>query len=321
MFTYVNRKTYKGNIQLISGEFMKKILVYLSNEPQPSLFDLIVAYDSDVDAVLPYGNISKDDITDMVYGCIFTRRPKKLINTAILIGGDDSDLADKMMKKASKTFFGDFKVSIMADPNGNSTTAAATVVKIKDKLTDLKGMKSVVLAGTGPVGERVSVLLDREGSTVTLTSRKQEKAEGVCKKIKEKYNRDITPLQVSNDEECLKAVQNADIVVATGKAGIQLMSKKVWTSCPSVKVLADTNAYPPAGIEGVEVADDGKEMEGKYLYGAVAIGDIKTKGMRDVIRKMYQEKGAFMDLERIYDITWESLAVKKERYKKGDKIM
>jgi hypothetical protein len=300
---------------------MKKILVYLSNEPQPSLFDLIVAYDSDVDVVLPYGNVTKDDITDMVYGCIFTRRPKKLINTAILIGGNDSDLADGMMKKASKTFFGDFRVSIMADPNGNSTTSAATVAKIKDKLTDLKGMESVVLAGTGPVGERVSVLLNREGSSVTLTSRKHEKAERACQKIKEKYNRDITPMQVSNDEECLEAVKNADIVVGTGKAGIQLMSKEVWARCPSIKVLADANAYPPAGIEGVDVGDDGKEMEGKHLFGAVAIGDIKTKGMRDVIRRMYEEKGAFMDLEQIYDITWESLAVKKERYEKGDKIM
>ncbi|MBU7030910.1 MAG: methylenetetrahydromethanopterin dehydrogenase, partial [Theionarchaea archaeon] len=282
---------------------MKKILVYLSNEPQPSLFDLIVAYDSDVDVVLPYGNVSKDDITDMVYGCIFTRRPKKLINTAILIGGSDSDLADDMMKKASKTFFGDFRVSIMADPNGNSTTSAATVAKIKDKLTDLTGMKSVVLAGTGPVGERVSVLLNREGSSVILTSRKQEKAEGVCQKIKEKYDRDITPMQVSNDEECLKAVRDADIVVGTGKAGIQLISKEIWMQCPSIKVLADVNAYPPAGIEGVDVGDDGKEMEGKYLFGAVAIGDIKTKGMRDVIRRMYEEKGAFMTLEKIYDIT------------------
>lgn len=300
---------------------MKKILVYLSNEPKPSLFDLIVAYDSDVDVVLPYGDIAKDDITDMVYGCIFTRRPKKLINTAILIGGNDSDLADKMMKKAKKTFFGDFKVSIMADPNGNSTTSAATVVKIKDNLEDLNGMKAVVLAGTGPVGERVSVLLRREGADVTLTSRKQEKAEKVCQKIKEKYDRDVTPKQVSNDAECLDAAKDADIVVATGKAGIQLMSKKVWSQCPSIKVLADVNAYPPAGIEGVEVADDGKEVDGKFLFGAVAIGDIKTKGMRDVIRKMYEEKGAYMDLERIYDITWESLAVKKERYEKGDKIM
>lgn len=300
---------------------MKKILVYLSNEPKPSLFDLIVAYDSDVDVVLPYGDISKDDITDMVYGCIFTRRPKKLINTAILIGGNDSDLADKMMKKAKKTFFGDFKVSIMADPNGNSTTSAATVVKIKDKLEDLKGMKAVVLAGTGPVGERVSVLLHRERVNVTLTSRKQEKAEKVCQKIKEKYDKDVSPKQVSDDAECLEAVKGADIVVATGKAGIQLMSKEVWSQCPSIKVLADVNAYPPAGIEGVEVADDGREVDGKYLFGAVAVGDIKTKGMRDVIRKMYDEKGAYMDLEKIYDITWESLAVKKERYEKGDKIM
>lgn len=305
----------------IQVNFMKKILVYLSNENQPSLFDLIVAYDSDVDAVIPFGNVTKDDITNTVYGCIFTRRPKKLINTAILIGGNDSDLADKMMKKAKKTFFGDFKVSIMADPNGNSTTSAATVAKIKDKMGNLEGKKTVVLAGTGPVGERVSVLMHREGATVTLTSRKQEKAEKVCQKIKEKYNRDMVPLQVSNDEECLEAVKDAEIVVATGTAGIQLMSRDVWSQCPSIKVLADVNAYPPAGIEGVEVSDDGKEVDGKYLFGAVAIGDIKTKGMRDVIRKMYEEKGAYMDLEKIYDITLESLMVKKERYEKGDKIM
>jgi len=300
---------------------MKKILVYLSNENQPSLFDLIVAYDSDVDAVIPYGNISKDDITDMVYGCIFTRRPKKLINTAILIGGNDSDLADKMMKKAKKTFFGDFKVSIMADPNGNSTTSAATVAKIKDYMEDLNGVKIVVLAGTGPVGERVSVLMHREGADVILTSRKQEKAEKVCNKIKEKYDRDVTPMQVSNDAECLEAVKGAEVVVATGKAGIQLMSKEVWSQVPSIKVLADVNAYPPAGIEGVDAQDNGKEVDGKHLFGAVAIGDIKTKAMRDVIRKMYEEKGAYMDLERIYDITWESLAEKKKRYEKGDKIM
>jgi len=299
---------------------MKKILVYLSNESQPSLFDLIVAYDSDVDVVLPYGNITKDDITNMVYGCIFTRRPKKLINTAILIGGDDSDLADKMMKKAKKTFFGDFNVSIMADPNGNSTTSAATVAKIKDKLEDLSGMNVTVLAGTGPVGERVSVLMCREGAKVILTSRKQEKAEKVCTKIKEKYDRDVTPMQVSNDSECLQAVKGADIVIATGKAGIQLMSKNVWSQCPSIKVLADVNAYPPAGIEEVDTRDDAKEVDGKFLFGAVAIGDLKTKGMRDVIRKMYEEKGAFMDLEKIYDITWESLEIKKERKKKGDKI-
>lgn len=300
---------------------MKKILVYLSNESQPSLFDLIVAYDSDVDAVIPFGNITTDDVTDMVYGCIFTRRPKKLVNTAILFGGDDSDLADKMMKKAKKTFFGDFKVSIMADPNGNSTTSAATVAKIKDKIEDLKGKKAVVLAGTGPVGERVSVLLTREGVNVILTSRKQEKAEKVCNKIKEKYDRDVTPLQVSNDEECLNVVKDAEIVVATGKAGIQLMSKNVWSQCPSIKVMADANAYPPAGIEGVEVADDAKDLEGKCVFGAVAIGDLKTKAMRDVIRKMYEEKGAYMDLEKIYDITWESLEVKKKRYEKGDKVM
>ncbi|MGD2250236.1 MAG: methylenetetrahydromethanopterin dehydrogenase [Candidatus Methanofastidiosia archaeon] len=300
---------------------MKKVLVYLSNEAHPSLFDLIVAYDSDVDVVIPYGNVAIDEITDMVNGCIFTRRPKKLVNTAILIGGNDSDLADDMMKKAKKSFFGDFNVSLMADPDGNSTTSAATVAKIKDKLGDLTGMKAVVLAGTGPVGERVSVLLDREGVDVVLTSRKQEKADRIVKKIKEKYDRDVSGAQVSNDDECVKAVTGANIVVGTGKEGIQLISKEIWSNVDSIQVLADTNARPPAGIEGVKVAYDGKEKDGKYLFGPVAIGDLKTKGMRDCIRQMYTKKGLYLDLETIYDLTWESLEIKKERKKKGDKIM
>lgn len=306
---------------MYSGELMKKVLVYLSNEAHPSLFDLIVAYDSDVDVVIPYGNVAINEITDMVNGCIFTRRPKKLINTAILIGGSDSDLADDMMKKAKKSFFGDFKVSLMADPDGNSTTSAATVAKIKDKLGDLSGMKAVVLAGTGPVGERVSVLLAREGVDAVLTSRKQKKADKVVEKIKKKYDRDVSGMQVSNDDECKKAVTGADIVVGTGKEGIQLISKDIWSNVDSIQVLADTNARPPAGIEGVKVAYDGKEKEGKYLFGPVAIGDLKTKGMRDCIRHMYTEKGAYLDLETIYDLTWKSLEIKKERKKKGDKIM
>ncbi len=300
---------------------MKKILVYLTNQGQPSLFDLIVAHDSGVDVVLPYSSITEEDLTPIVQGCIFTRRPGKLINTAILIGGDDSDLADNLMKRAAAAFFEEFRVSITADPGGNSTTSAALVAKIKDKMRDLHGMKAVVLAGTGPVGERVSVLMAREGAKVGLTSRILKKAESVCKKIREKYNEDIEPIKVSNDAECLEAVRNVDIVVATGAAGVQVMSKDVWSQCPSIKVLADVNAYPPAGIEGLNARDDGREEDGKYFFGAVAVGDLKTKAMRDVIKKMYEEKGAYLDLERIYEITWKSLSVKKKRYEKGDRIV
>lgn len=298
---------------------MKKILVYLSNESQPSLFDIIVANDSGVDVVIPYGNVTPEDIPAMVRGCIFTRRPERLVNTAVLIGGTDSDVADEMITRAQETFFDEFRVSIMADPNGNSTTAAAAVAKIKDKMKTLEGTNAVVFAGTGPVGERVSALLAAEGAHVVLTSRNLEKAERVCEKIEMKHKKTVYPAQVSTDKECVNVLKGADIAVAAGKAGTPLVSKEVWAQC-SVRVMADLNAYPPAGIEGVDARDDGREVDGKYFFGAVAIGDLKTKAMRDAVRKMYEEKGIYMDLKKIYEVTWESLAVKKERYEKGDRI-
>ena len=48
----------------------------------------------------------------------------------------------------------DFTVSIMLDSNGSNTTAVAAVAKIEQTLGDLRGKKAVILAGTGPVGQR-----------------------------------------------------------------------------------------------------------------------------------------------------------------------
>ena len=56
-------------------------------------------------------------------------------------------------------FFGDFRVSVMLDRNGSNSPAAAAVAYIGPHM-NMRGKRAVVLAGTGPVGQRAAVLVD-----------------------------------------------------------------------------------------------------------------------------------------------------------------
>lgn len=75
-----------------------------------------------------------------------------------------------LFKAIQSYFFPGFQVSVMLDSNGSNTTAAAAVAKLASSGT-LKGKKAVILAGTGPVGQRAAVMLAEEGAEVTIVSR------------------------------------------------------------------------------------------------------------------------------------------------------
>src|SRR2546426_3915231 len=66
---------------------MRKLLVQLDSSRLPSVFDRVVAYDAGADAVMSYGAITEADVRDLIHGCIFTRGPNDLKNTAVFIGG------------------------------------------------------------------------------------------------------------------------------------------------------------------------------------------------------------------------------------------
>jgi len=66
---------------------MRKLLLQLDSSRLPSVFDQVVAYDAGADAIMSYGGVTEGDVRDLIYGCIFTRGPKDLHNTAVRIGG------------------------------------------------------------------------------------------------------------------------------------------------------------------------------------------------------------------------------------------
>lgn len=164
---------------------MKKILIQIDPDLQASVFDSVVAIDSGVDHLLCHGAVRPDQVQSLVHGGIFTRGPKDLHNTAIFVGGSNVSEGEALLKEVTKSFFGPMRVSVMLDANGCNTTAAAAVLRAGTHL-GLSSVNALVLGGTGPVGQRVGLLLAKEGASVRLGSRSKERADSVCTAISEK---------------------------------------------------------------------------------------------------------------------------------------
>ncbi|HMG17246.1 MAG TPA: methylene-tetrahydromethanopterin dehydrogenase N-terminal domain-containing protein, partial [Gemmatimonadales bacterium] len=120
---------------------MRKLLVQLDSSRLPSVFDRVVALDAGADEVLSYGGVVESDVRDLIHGCIFTRGPKDLKNTAVFIGGADMTTGEQLLAAARRAFFGPFTVSLMLDSNGSNTTAVAAVAKMVQAAGDVRGKR------------------------------------------------------------------------------------------------------------------------------------------------------------------------------------
>jgi methylenetetrahydrofolate/methylenetetrahydromethanopterin dehydrogenase (NADP+) len=283
---------------------MKKLLFLFDTDPYASVFDTVVAYDGGADRVTGYANVTSDDVAALVDGTIFTRGGKEKQNTAIFVGGGDMGKGEALLKAVQKKFFGPFRVSVMLDPNGSNTTAAAGVALLA-KATKLKGKKAVVLAGTGPVGMRASAMLAQEGADVTLTSRSKERAEKAAQAIEARFGVKVKGVQGADEAARAKDLEGAQIVFAAGAIGVELVKTSHWEGNPTIEAVADVNAQPPLGLEGIEATDKGKERDGKLCFGALGIGGLKLKLHRACIGKLFESSEAVFDAEEIYALAKE----------------
>jgi methylenetetrahydrofolate/methylenetetrahydromethanopterin dehydrogenase (NADP+) len=284
---------------------MRKILLHLDSSALPSVFDRIVAYDSGADEVLSYGGITVEAVRDLVHGTIFTRGPKDLHNTAIFIGGSDMAAGEQLLAAVQKTFFGPLKVSVMLDSNGSNTTAVAAVAKLVQALGDVRGRRAVITAGTGPVGTRAAGLLARAGAKVTITSRHAEEAERVVAQIRQRFGGSIESAVVTDASRVASALGDADMLLNAGPAGVQLVPRAAWSSIRTLRAVADLNAVPPLGIEGVEVIDAGAERNGVTVFGALGVGNFKMKVHKRCIARLFERNDQILDAESIGDVAHE----------------
>lgn len=282
----------------------KKILLQMDSDPLPSVFDAVTAYDAGVDALLQQGGVTPGDVRNQIYGLMFTRGGSNLKNSAAFIGGYDVAVGEAMLKAARDSFFGPVRVSLMLDSNGCNTTAAAAVAKICGS-GGVKGKKVVVLAGTGPVGKRIAGLLAQEGAEVTLSSRSLEHSQIACKAVNERFGVQINAAEVANEAQTREILQGAYGVLASGAAGVQLIAEDIWTKNPDLKVLGDINAVPPLGVEGIDSRCDGEERDGKLLYGALGIGNLKMSVHRECVARLFTANDLVFDAEAVYAVAKE----------------
>jgi methylenetetrahydrofolate/methylenetetrahydromethanopterin dehydrogenase (NADP+) len=282
---------------------MKKLLLQLDSSQHPSVFDRVVGYDGGADDILSYAGVTEDAIRDLVHGAIFTRGPKDLHNTAIFVGGTDMAAGERLLSAVTKTFFGPMRVSVMLDSNGSNTTASAAAVKLIAAAGDVRGKRAVVTAGTGPVGIRAAGLLAKAGAQVVITSRKPP-AQAVLDGLEKRFGGSVTAVTMADASQAAHVLDGAAVVLNAGPAGVCLIPKAAWAGRGLVAV-ADVNAVPPLGVEGVDVMDDGVEREGAKVFGALGVGKLKMKVHKACIARLFERNDLVLDAETIAAIAGE----------------
>jgi len=280
---------------------MKKLLYQFDTDALPAVFDNVVGYDGGADHIAGYGGVNAKNVGGLVEGAIFTRSLKDKKNTAIFIGGGNMAEGEAVLAAVRKKFFAKFRVSVMFDSNGCNTTASAAVAWLAHG-RNLAGKRAVVLAGSGPVGQRAALLLAREGAQVAVTGRKREVVQAACDSLKSRFGVEVQAIEAPTNVERGAAIEGAHIVLATGAAGITLLDEQQWQDSATLELVADANASPPAGLEGVGISDRGAVNHGKIVFGSLGFGALKLSLHRACIARLFEQNDLLLDAEEIYAI-------------------
>lgn len=284
------------------------ILLQLDTDPQPSVFDAVVAIDAGADHLLRHGDATPENVVGLVHGALFTRGPADLARTAIFIGGSDVAAAESVLKAVRQTFFGPFRVSTLLDANGCNTTASAAVLAAREGMGgSLAGCRAAVLGGTGPVGRRVARLLAREGASVTVGSRSAGRAGEAARSIGAAVGAKLDSFASVDEADLRSGLHDAQVIVAAGAAGAVLLAEGVRRDLVSLKVAIDLNAVPPVGIEGVEPTDKGTARDGVLGWGALGVGGAKMKIHKRAIQALFEANDRVFDADEVFALGRELL--------------
>ena len=209
---------------------------------------------------------------------------------------------EQLLRKVTECFFGPMRVSVLLDANGANTTAAAAVLAAGRHLP-LARANALVLAATGPVGQRAVQLLAREGAAVRVASRRRDRAEAACQAVAQAVpGARLTAWETVDAASTAAALDGMQIVIAAGAAGIELVSAEVRRAAASLRVAIDLNAVPPVGIAGIKPTDKAAERDGVVGYGAIGVGGTKMKIHKAAIARLFERNDQVLDAEQVYAI-------------------
>jgi methylene-tetrahydromethanopterin dehydrogenase len=286
------------------------ILHLITSAKNASPFDVNMAFDAGFDKIMPYINVELDEVSALTQDAIFSRSSSGLKREAIFIGGRNIDLAMNMLEAAKKATFPPFEISLFADPSGAFTTAAAMVAMVEFHFkqyfqTDLKGKKIAVFGATGPVGGCVAVIAAKLGAQVELVAHSRlSDVRNKAESYNLRYGTTIGCVDGITDAAKQMVLDNANVALCCAAAGVRVISAAQMAHSTSLKIVADVNAVPPSGAEGVEVMMDGVEIaETKALgIGALAIGNLKYATQHQLLKRMLSaEKPVYLEFMAAFE--------------------
>ena len=291
----------------------QSIIHMIDPMPNVSPFDINMAVDAGYDVVLPYSGVELWQVNGLVQDSIFSREPEGVKKTAVFIGGRDIGLAKQMLDAAKKAMVPPFETSVMADPSGAYTTAAALVACMEKELKDKHGMelkdsKGVIFGGTGPVGIATGVIASLAGADITLVDHQSvDNAQSAANEYNASCGCSMKGTIAASDADKAYLLANVDIAMSTAKAGVEILNDSVLGDAKALKVVGDVNAVPPLGVRGLELQDFGAPLthavaaEGAVGIGALAIGHIKYRTQQALLKLLLEtDKPVYIDFREAF---------------------
>jgi methylene-tetrahydromethanopterin dehydrogenase len=290
----------------------------LTPQKHMSPFDVNMAADAGYKVIVPYINVELNEVTGLIQDAIFSRPPNYGVRTGFFMGGKDAILALDMLDAAKKAMVPPFECSVFADPAGSFTTAAAMVACVEKILKEKfgrswKGVKVAVFGATGVVGFASSIISALEGAHVQLVAhRGVERVIKNAKISKERFGVDLEAVAGETPEQKRDIIANAEVIFAAAAAGVQVVSKEHKQLANKLLVIADVNAVPPPGVEGMELFMNGEQLPGCDALGVgpLAIGDIKYKCESGLFKQMIaSDKPLMLDFRHAYALAKELVGI------------
>ena len=292
------------------------ILHLITAAKNASPFDVNMGFDAGFDKIMPYTQVEMNEVAGLVQDAIFSRGPSGVKRESVFIGGRDIDVAMDMLSTAKKAMVPPFEVSVFADPSGAFTTAAAMMAKVEQHLTknfggDLTGRRVSVFGATGPVGGCSAVIAAKYGAEVQMVShRSMVDVQAKVDSYNTRYGVNIVAVDGASDAAKIEVLKNTDIALCAAAAGVQVLSLAQMAHAKDLKVVADVNAVPPSGAEGVDVFTDGVAIAGTNAFGigALAIGNLKYKTQHHLLKLMLESGNKqYLDFLSAFEMARNSL--------------
>lgn len=186
---------------------------------------------------------------------------------------------------------------MFADPSGAFTTAAAMIAKVEQALLkqhaqSLAGQRITIFGGTGPVGMvAAGTWPARTGAVVTIPGHDGlTRAQAAAELINTRFGLQVRGVDGSAEADMLALLATTEVALATAKAGVQVLSAEHLAQAPVLRVAADINAVPPAGIAGIGVMDDAVALAtasgNTVAIGPLAIGNVKYQLQQALLQTM-----------------------------------